>query len=179
MTDFVFVLGAPNNKSGKLSEAALARVRAAASLWHEAAVSDCRMKIVPTGGLGEHFNTSNRPHWQYVREALFELDVPEDAVADRGLESANTVEDIALIVDFLAAIGSDRAIVVTSRSHIKRSKFVFRSLAPDLAIDFIGAVEVEDSAAEEHEARSIERLQAQGGVYHAERFFPYRGTEDG
>lgn len=173
MPEYIFVLGAPNNEMGELSDIALSRAKAAAFQWRELTESAKTVKVVPTGGFGTHFNNTDKPHWLYLDSELRRLGVPKEAIETPGLESGNTVEDAALVIDYLTDRAVDSICVVTSNVHIERCRFVFCSLAPRLQIDFVGSELPDDERSIAHEARSIARLKSQGGVFVANRFFAH------
>ena len=129
--------------------------------------------MVPTGGFGAHFNATKTPHWRYLLDALVQEGVPRAAIEVPGLESANTVQDALMIVDYAHVKGAVEFAVVTSEVHIERCRYIFRALDQDLRPEFIGAEQPSDTASKSHEARAIKQLKDQGGVFVGDRFFPH------
>lgn len=91
-------------------------------------------RIIPTGGWGQHFNTTTRPHGHYLREYLKAHGVPDEAIAEC-VESANTIEDARLCRPVAERYGLRRLIVVTSDFHVARAELVFTREFPDIAIE--------------------------------------------
>lgn len=171
---FIFVLGHSNDAFGRLSDAGLMRIEAAAATMNSLSCAE-EVRIVPTGGFADHFNTTDRPNWSYAKRALDELGVPKSAVWETGLNSAHTVEDAVLIADFLSSRHASKAIVVTSQSHVARSRLILRCIAPEWNFDFVASVEPEDEAVLLHETAAIKRIMDQGGVIWGDKLFPIPG----
>jgi uncharacterized SAM-binding protein YcdF (DUF218 family) len=167
----MFVLGHANDDAGNLTEIGLSRVKCAASHWNSQPV-EARPLIVLTGGFAERFNTTGIPHWQHALVAITNLGVPRGTICTNGLESAHTVEDAVLVIRFLEDKPKSDAIVVTSQIHIERSHFIFACLAPTRKFEFIGAKHPVHLADMRHEAKALEQLRKQGGVFWEEEFFP-------
>ncbi|QLC24284.1 YdcF family protein [Parasphingopyxis algicola] len=176
--DPIFILGAPNDENGGLSQLARARVETAASICKDRLASGRRPLIVPTGGHGAHFNRGPRPHWVYVRRDLLLEGVPEEAISKTGLESGNTVEDVAMIARYTADHGCSACSVVTSAFHIERCTLLFGCLAPFLTVQFLSANNPPDLGEEAtiHEQKAIAQLLSQGGVLHNDKLFPIRAV---
>ena len=62
----IIVLGAPNDSEGNLSAIAIERCQQALIEYAQ----NPGAKILPTGGWGEHFNTTDKPHSHYLRQYL-------------------------------------------------------------------------------------------------------------
>jgi len=130
----IVVLGSPNDADGKLSSIALERCQQALTEYsrHPDAC------ILPTGGWGEHFNTTDKPHGYYTRLCLTTQGVPEKQFIECA-ESANTVQDAALAKPIVERHGITELIVVTSDFHIPRAQFLFRREFPDIRLTFSAA----------------------------------------
>lgn len=172
--DLIFVLGAPNDQNGELSEIARKRVETAVDVFRRSAARNRSSKIVLTGGFGEHFNTTATPHWVYARDYMGELGVPADAIDEAGLESANSVEDAVMILDYLEDHSAVDVFVVTSEIHVERCALIFACMGPNREFQFVGAPNAQDGIQEavRHEKAAIERLKRQGGVIFSDRLFP-------
>lgn len=116
----IMVLGSPNDASGNLGSVALGRCQEALSLWHNSP-DWC---ILLTGGYGEHFNTSAKPHAHYLKEHLIGHGVPPDKILEFA-ESRNTLEDAALAKPIVVSQGARTVTVITSDYHLARARFVF------------------------------------------------------
>ena len=62
----ILVLGSPNDAQGHLSSIALERCSQALAEFRK----NPGYAVLPTGGWGEHFNTTDKPHGFYVRREL-------------------------------------------------------------------------------------------------------------
>ena len=157
---YIVILGAPNDKSGILSEVSRSRVVLAAELSERWVDS----KIIPTGGFGKHFNESTSPHWGYVRSELLRLGIASSRV-ELGVDSCNTAEDAALV---LARLRKTRfagpLVVVTSDFHVQRARFWFGRILSGYEIQFYAASADVDTSEEAeliaHEERAIAKLKS-------------------
>jgi len=69
----IVVLGSPNDSAGNLSTMGIERCQQALIEY----ARNPGAKILPTGGWGEHFNTTDHPHGFYVGKYLAAHGVPE------------------------------------------------------------------------------------------------------
>jgi uncharacterized SAM-binding protein YcdF (DUF218 family) len=127
----IVVLGSPNDGDGALSS--IARERCGQALTEYQKHPGAR--ILPTGGWGPHFNTTPKPHGDYIREYLQTLGVPDVAFVECA-ESSNTIEDAKLSRPIVERHGFRKLIVVTSDFHLARAQFLFRQGFSDLEIEF-------------------------------------------
>jgi uncharacterized SAM-binding protein YcdF (DUF218 family) len=177
--DIIIVLGAQNDRQGRLSAMALARARGALEQYR----SRPGARLLATGGYG-HFNPAPRPHATYLAAYLVEQGAdPDDILAQ--VESAHTVEDAALTRRFLDALvepGREDApsaekrarpcvrsiVVVTSEVHVPRARLIFQHFYDPARLTFVGTPDaVSPERLRElraHEARQLERIRQQGGV---------------
>lgn len=162
-TGAIVVLGAPNDEDGNLSSIAVERCNQALLEYGR----HPGFRVIPTGGWGPHFNTTDRPHGFYIRQYLIAHDVPDSDILPC-VESANTVEDAALCRFAVAQYGLTELVVVTSDFHIPRAQYLFEREFSDKALSFSGArtalSEDELQVRREHETRALARLRAQHGT---------------
>lgn len=165
-----FILGAPNSPEGILSDIALGRVNAAQSLSRVVP----SLRLIATGGFGRHFNTSPWPHRELVQVVLSERGVAFDPIASGALESGNTVEDLALIVDLLRGEGINSCFIVTSSFHVERCRLILDCMWPELLVVYVTAGDPTRLAASvyQHEQDAIEGIISAGGVTWADEWFP-------
>jgi uncharacterized SAM-binding protein YcdF (DUF218 family) len=130
----VVVLGFLNDERGVLSGVAIARCRQAIVEFRKHPGS----RIIPTGGWGQHFNTTSKPHGHYLREYLERQGIPGAAIVEC-VESANTIDDARLCRPLVERYGFRTLIVVTSDFHMARARFLFTRAFPDVALVFSGA----------------------------------------
>jgi uncharacterized SAM-binding protein YcdF (DUF218 family) len=120
ISGIIVVLGAPNDESGRLSTIALERCSQA----HAEYSMNPEYAILPTGGWGTHFNTTDKAHGYYVTQELIERGIPESAFLPV-IESSNTIEDAKLSRAVIEALPAAELIVVTSDFHEARARYLF------------------------------------------------------
>lgn len=158
----IVVLGSPNDENGNLYSVARERCDGVRHLH------DCNpdWPILPTGGFGDHFNTTSQPHAHYLRSELIAQGVPATRFLQHA-ESRNTLEDASLSKPILTARRVRTAVVVTSDYHIARARFVFRREFADtrIVLFFIG-VQTDEASCEldlpelkRHEREALQRLR--------------------
>lgn len=120
----VIVLGAPNSPTGELSTIAKDRLDKAREVLDQRPGAF----LLLTGGFGEHFNTSDEPHFLHSRRYLLARGVDEKRILDHGIESRSTIEDAELSYNFLQASIPPIVTVVTSDFHAPRAREHFTSV---------------------------------------------------
>ena len=159
----IVVLGSPNDSGGNLSTIAIERCQQALAEYsrHPDAC------IIPTGGWGEHFNTTDKPHGHYIRQYLIAHGVPEPQILECA-ESANTIQDAALVKPIVERHGITNLIVVTSDFHVPRAQFLFQREFPDIKLSFSAATtnlpEADLMRRRQHEETALARLKASFGT---------------
>ena len=153
----IVVLGSPNDAKGRLLSVALERC----SLAHAEYRQHPGYAILPTGGWGEHFNTTGKAHGHYLKQELMEQGIPEEAFLPC-TESSNTIEDALLSRETLDFYPDTELIVVTSDFHVPRARKLFEREFPGRSIRMSGSVthlspEVL-ARLREHEKKALERL---------------------
>lgn len=116
----IIVLGSPNDDQGQLSSMALERCSKAVAEFRE----NPGYAILPTGGWGQHFNTTDKPHAFYIHKELSMRGIPESAFLAY-VESSNTIEDARQSRIALDAYPEADLVVVTSDFHAARARFLF------------------------------------------------------
>jgi uncharacterized SAM-binding protein YcdF (DUF218 family) len=130
----ILVLGSPNSATGVLSLMAMSRLQVCRHLY----VVEPR-KIVLTGGYGAHFNTSDKPHAYYLREALLNANVPSNDILAL-VESRHSVEDATLSKWIIDKYSPEEITIVTSDYHVARAKVIFDAVyAPFKRFTFVPA----------------------------------------
>lgn len=124
-------------------------------------------KIVLTGGFGTHFNTTSKPHFEYLKQNLLQKGVPEKDIIAL-IPSQNSVEDATLCYFILEKYKPNEVIVITSDYHKNRAELIFKTVfLPFTTISVIGANsnEIEQTLLEElvtHEKSAIANLIKNG-----------------
>jgi len=159
----IVLLGAPNDEAGNLSSIAVERCDQALSEYQQHPTA----KILPTGGRGDHFNTTDHPHGFYTRQHLVKQGVPEEVFLEYA-ESTNTIEDPLCAKPILERHQIEALIIVTSDFHVPRARFLFEQVFPGVEMRFsaakthLDAAELEQRQA--HEKNALKRLRQHGGV---------------
>ena len=154
----IVVLGSPNDAEGNLSSIGIERCQQALAEY----AKNPGARMLPTGGWGDHFNTTDKPHGYYTRQYLMAHGVPGEDILECA-ESANTIQDAQLARPIIERHGISELIVVTSDFHIPRARFLFEREFPDLRLSFSAAEthlpEDELRQRKEHEVRALARLR--------------------
>ena len=156
----IVVLGSPNDDRGRLSSIALERCSQALAEFKR----NPEYAVLPTGGWGAHFNTTDRAHGFYVRQELVARGIPDSAFLPC-VESSNTIEDASLSRPILESYPGAELIVVTSDFHAKRARYLFEREFPERRITIsISATDLppdELSRLQEHEHKALKKLKDQ------------------
>lgn len=83
-TDIIVVLGSPNSTTGELSTIAKSRLNHCANIYKTG------MRVLCTGGWGEHFNTTETPHSDYAKNYLITKGIPTDNFLDGFIQHKHT-----------------------------------------------------------------------------------------
>lgn len=154
----IVVLGSPNDSEGNLSSIGIERCQQALIEYER----NPSAKMLSTGGWGEHFNTTDKPHGYYVRQYLMAHGVPEGQVLECA-ESTNTVEDAQLARPIIEHHGITDLIVVTSDFHIPRAQFLFQREFKEIRLSFTAAKthlpEDELARRKQHEEKALAKLK--------------------
>ena len=116
----IVILGSPNSKEGELFSVAKQRCE----MGMQEYLNHPTWKIVLTGGFGEHFNKSEKPHAYYLKKYLIEQGVAPAVIVDSVL-STNTLEDASLTKPIIEKYNVGDILVVTSDFHYDRARYIF------------------------------------------------------
>jgi uncharacterized SAM-binding protein YcdF (DUF218 family) len=156
----IVVLGSPNDGQGRLLKIALERCAQALSEFEK----HPDYAVLPTGGWGEHFNTTDKPHGFYLRQELIARGIPESAFLPC-VESSNTIEDASKSRPILDACPDLDLILVTSDFHATRARFLFEREFPERQIAISPStthLPPDDLARlQDHEQKAMGRLRDQ------------------
>ncbi len=131
MEGIVIILGSPNDDKGNLSDIAIGRNTKGIEEYrnHEG------YKILVTGGFGNHFNTTDKPHAYYAKQFLLKKGVPKNDILEFA-ESHDTVEDALLSKLIVDKYGTKDLVIVTSDFHVGRVRYIFERIFPDHNLEF-------------------------------------------
>jgi uncharacterized SAM-binding protein YcdF (DUF218 family) len=168
MKRILIILGCANDENGRLSETAIERLEEGIREYREHPGS----AILPTGGFGAHFNTTDRPHAEYARDYLLERGIPEADILSPVI-TGNTVEDAVMSKTILDGEPGAAITIVTSDYHIERARFVFSRILAGRNISYrpartdLPAERLE--ALRAHETRAVAEMARKGIRYGKER----------
>ena len=158
----LIVLGSPNSPEGELSSIAKSRLDLCLKTYTENDLVLC------TGGWGEHFNISLKPHAFYAKEYLLVGGISTNCFLDYAL-SGNTVEDAIKVKEIISTYVKPLLVVITSDFHVARTKLIFNKILKGYHILFLGAkVELHDEQHKtitEHEEKSVKNIIKNGLYY--------------
>ena len=158
----IIVLGSPNSNRGELYSVAKSRCERALCEYSQRV----GWKVLLTGGYGEHFNTTNKPHAYYLHQYLKDKGVSDRDIVDYA-QSNNTIQDASLSRPVVEKYNPEKILIITSDYHIDRAKYVFECefADKDVNIEF-AAVETDAEHCEFdlesqilHEKQSLAALQ--------------------
>jgi uncharacterized SAM-binding protein YcdF (DUF218 family) len=163
MKNILIILGSPNSAKGRLGKAAIGRLKKCIEIFQ----TDENL-ILCTGGFGVHFNTSQKPHAEYLMRYLTKKGIPKKYFLPFA-DSANTVEDAVKTKAILEKIELSNCTIITSNYHLKRVQLIFDEILVGIEKRYIG---VEDNFSEKkltllqnHEAKAIEGILKNGLYY--------------
>ncbi|WP_286272964.1 YdcF family protein [Thalassotalea hakodatensis] len=128
------MLGAPNDNTGKLSVIAKSRCDKVLDVFQQ----NMTCHILCTGGFGEHFNTTTKPHAHYCQQYLQSKGVARSVFYQPAL-SRYTLEDALLAKPILEQHKIDHIILVTSDFHLERALLVFSHVLPNRVLSYHAA----------------------------------------
>ena len=154
----IILLGNTNDGNGELSEISKARCAVAITTVKKQSTA----RILPTGGFGDHFNSSNAAHWRYLVKYLLSNGISPNSIITPQ-ESSNTLED-ALMSRRIAVLQKAASVsIVTSAFHLDRVRYIFERLFPDFHLEFLVA---EDNSSpsvieglRQHELKSLDAIK--------------------
>lgn len=163
MNKLLIILGAPNDHLGNLSQIAEDRLACAYNFYN----ANNDFKLVCTGGFGQHFNTTDKPHFYYAQKYLIDRGVPADAFLN-GAPSSNTIEDFKMTRDLVLTVPPDIVAIITSDFHLSRARFLYNKIINYPRVVFIPAhsslPEAQLLPLWEHESRALLKLQESGAI---------------
>ncbi|MFC0184222.1 YdcF family protein [Pseudarcicella hirudinis] len=122
MTGLLILLGATNSHDGQLSPMAIDRLICA----YHFLKNNPEFSILCTGGFGNHFNTSDYPHAQYLQHFLLEREIDPRRFTEFAL-SENTIEDAQLSRQIISRYNPAMVAVLSSDFTSKEPDLLFRS----------------------------------------------------
>ena len=122
----IVVLGSPNGEKGELFNIAVERCNLALKEYKKH--SD--WKLLLTGGFGDHFNRTDKPHAHYLKEYLVSKGIPENSFLEFAL-SKSTIEDAELTKNIALNNQAGHILIITSDHHFDRADYIFEKIFED------------------------------------------------
>ncbi|KPJ70067.1 hypothetical protein AMJ44_01160, partial [candidate division WOR-1 bacterium DG_54_3] len=133
MNGIIIILGSPNDAHGNLSDIATGRLNKGLQEYRHYP----GYKILCTGGFGEHFNTTDKPHAHYAINYLLQKGLLETDILEI-VESQNTVEDALLSKPIIEKYNVTSLIIVSSDFHMLRVRYIFEKIYRGYHLTFSG-----------------------------------------
>lgn len=161
----LFTLGAPNDDEGNLSQTALDRLNCTLRIYN----SDPDIKIICTGGFGEHFNRTALPHAKHAQHYLINNGIKQESLSEI-IESKNTFDDLSFAKSLIEKYKPDSVIIISSDFHMERVEKICNKIGWFSNCIFIGATSSVDEITleklKDHEKTAIEKLMFNSFTQH-------------
>jgi uncharacterized SAM-binding protein YcdF (DUF218 family) len=163
MKNIIIILGSPNSPKGWLSKIAIGRAKKCLEIFDSA-----KDMILCTGGFGVHFNTSEKPHAEYLKRYLIKNGISEECFLPFA-NSCNTVEDATKAKEILLEYGVRKVTIITTHYHLKRVQLIFDEILSEFEITYLDVpnnMSVKSLLKfEKHEAKAVEGILRDGLYY--------------
>ncbi len=163
MKNVIIILGSPNSQKGRLSKIAIGRANKCLEIFD----SQTDM-ILCTGGFGIHFNTSEKPHAEYLKQYLMKNGIPENYFLSFA-NSSNTVQDATKAKEILRKNEVDKVKIITTNYHLKRVQLIFDEILSEFEKTYF---EVPDNMStksilkfKNHEIKAVNEILRNGLYY--------------
>ncbi|MBI2546171.1 YdcF family protein [Candidatus Woesearchaeota archaeon] len=161
MEGIIVILGSPNDDEGNLSDISTGRIAKAIQEYR----SNPDFRILCTGGFGDHFNRTDKPHATYAVRFLIKQGIPEEYILEIA-ESHDTVEDALKAKPIIDKYNARNLIIVSSDFHMERVKYIFERIFSGYNLRF---AEAQTDFSEErynklyaHENKELRKLKEEG-----------------
>ncbi len=162
-------MGSPNDDMGNISAMGLARAQTTLA-QHKAYPN---YSILPTGGFGKHFNTTNKPHAYYLKKYLLKLGISEGSFLEIA-ESKYTADDAFKALEIVKKYLVEQIIIISSDFHMERVKYIFDEIFAKYSLTYVAAPYLNSCTKEEakrlksHEKQAINQLRTGRWLEHTE-----------
>lgn len=163
MKGIVVILGALNDDEGNLSDMAIGRLTKGIEEYK----NNKNYKILCTGGFGEHFNRTDKPHAFYAKKYLLRQGILRGNLLEIA-ESHDTVRDAFLAKPIIDKYKVKNLIIVSSDFHMKRVRYIFERVFEGYNLIFS---EAKTNFSEErykvlyaHEEKEFDKLMKEGFI---------------
>jgi vancomycin permeability regulator SanA len=163
MKNIIIILGSPNSPKGRLSNIAIGRAKKCLEIFDLA-----KDMILCTGGFGLHFNTSEKPHAEYLKRYLMKNGISERCFLPFA-NSSNTVEDATKAKEILLENKVEKVMIITTNYHLKRVQLIFNEILSEFEKTYLGVSNNMSAKSlikfEKHEAKAVEGILRDGLYY--------------
>lgn len=163
MKNIIIILGSPNSSKGRLSKIAIGRAKKCLEIFNPAIDM-----ILCTGGFGLHFNTSEKPHADYLKRYLINNGILEKYILPFA-NSSNTVEDATKSKEILLKNEAKKVTIITTIYHLRRVQLIFDEILVGIEKKYFGVPNnmSQKSALKfgKHEANALEGILRDGLYY--------------
>jgi hypothetical protein len=132
MTATILLLGDGNDRDGQLTPVATQRCRLALDLCY----ANPNSRVLLTGGHGL-FNAAPLPHAHYLRQYLFDHELPDYQVFDELILSSSTKEAVSMSARLIENNNIKSIFVVTSDFNIERARYFLENELFNKGIDIL------------------------------------------
>lgn len=124
--------------------------------------------ILCTGGVGLHFNTSEKPHAEYLKQYLLKNGIAENYFLPFA-NSSNTVQDATKAKENLLENEVEKVKIITTNYHLKRVQLIFDEILSEFEKTYFGVPNNMSSKSllkfENHEKKAVEGILRDGLYY--------------
>jgi uncharacterized SAM-binding protein YcdF (DUF218 family) len=163
MKNVIIILGSPNSPKGRLSKIAIGRAKKCLEIFNPE-----KDMILCTGGFGTHFNTSEKPHAEYLRRYLIRKGISQSYFLPYA-DSSNTVQDATKAKGILLKNEVEKVEIITTNYHIKRVQLIFDKILAEFEKTYFGVPNNMSAKIllkfEKHETKAVEGILRDGLYY--------------
>jgi hypothetical protein len=140
------LLGAGNDAAGIIDSDAIQRCDLALEMF----ASNQQTQLILCGGFGEHFNTTNKPHYNYLQNYLKNKSNTIEASILGTVDSYNTIADIQGINALLLPLVANqiKLVIITNDYHVLRASILSKKIitAKNITLQFLSVSSLKDIA---------------------------------
>ena len=161
----IMILGYWNHPDGQLPPPTLARLDTGFSVYQQMPTAT----VVVSGGFGDNFNTSPRPHAEYKAAYLQSRGVSAEQLILLST-TKHTVDEAMTLQQRLQEKGCQKLTVVTSEFHVPRAALIFQHFFDPQLLQMVaapndGLTSEQVAHYQSKEQAKIELIQQQGGLW--------------
>ena len=140
------ILGAGNDENGAMDSDGIQRC----DLAIEMLATNNQAQLILCGGFGEHFNTTDKPHYQYLKEYIESNQGATEVPVLGYVDSYNTIADIEGINALLQPLiqHTIKLVIITNDYHVLRSSMLAKKIiaSENIKVQFLSVSSLKDLA---------------------------------